>query len=386
MSKKLTILFDANPLVIGLKSGVGYYTQGLVQALADNYPDVKFVGHYFSFLGRKDRVVLPTAPNIAYVRSRLIPGKVLSVTRILGFQLPLELFFKRRGDVALFPSFVSLPSLTNIPKIVVVHDVCYLEHPEYVPTKNRLFLKRFVPRSVRQAALVIAVSNATKAAVKAHYKTPESKLFVTPVPPAQKGNDQGFKLATLGVKDKFILFVGTLEPRKNILSLVKAYEQLPEEVRQEYQLVLAGGFGWYMEDTFAYIKQLQQKGFGIVTPGYVNDEARAALYKKTSLVVLPSFYEGFGMPILEAMNYGVATAVSDIPVFHEVAGNASAYFDHHNPTDIARVIGNLLAKPDRRKDLVAFGNERLKLYSWPKVATSLYEQIEAILSPKSPGQ
>lgn len=379
MSKRITVLFDANPLVNGNKSGVGYYTQGLIKALADTYPeDIQLIGHYFSFLGRKDNLPLPTAANIKYVRSRLIPGKILSITRVLGFQPPLELFFKRSGDVALFASFVSLPSLIKIPKLVVIHDLCFLEKPEYVPVKNRLFLQRFVPRSVRSAAAVITVSDATKQAVQKHYKTAQDKLIVTPIPPSAKDKSDGFNLSDIGIKDKFILFVGTLEPRKNVINLVKAYEQLPDNIRQKYQLVLAGGVGWYIQETRAYIARLQEQGIGIVTPGYVSQECRAALYEHASLFVLPSHYEGFGMPILEAMNYGVPTAVSNLPVFHEVAGDASAYFDKDDPADIAKILSSLLSDQQRSKDLAAKGEAQLKAYSWPAVAKSVYEKIREI--------
>lgn len=376
-NKPIKILFDANPLVNGKKSGVGYYTQGIIQALADNYPDdVRLVGHYFSFLGRKDTVDLPTAPNIRYVRSKLLPGKILSVTRKLGFQLPLELFFKQRGDVALFTNFVSLPSITGIPTLVAVHDLCFKDVPQFVAEKNRIFLHRFVPRSIKSARLVITISEETKLAIKHHYQTDDSKFIITPIPPAPKTQTERANVLDLGVTKDYLLFISTLEPRKNIINLVKAYEQLPEHIREKYQLVLAGGPGWYMEETILYIKNLQSKGYGIILPGYVSDAERAALYSNAKLFVFPSHYEGFGMPILEAMNYGVPTAVSDIPVFHEVAGDASMYFDKDDAVDIAKVITKILETPEIQAQLVNAGNVRLRNYSWKTVAQGLLKSIK----------
>ncbi len=380
MNKKpLTILFDANPMVNGNKSGVGYYTHSLIQALADNYPDhIKLVGHYFSFLGKKDHLALPRAKNIQYVRSRLIPGKVLSITRRLGFQPPLEIFFKRTGDTAIFTNYFSLPSIFKIPRMVVLHDLCYIEAPQFVSKKNREFIKRFVPHAVKTASRIITISDATKRAIKKYYSVPDDKFVITPIPPIVKHPDRGYDLAGIGVKGTYILFVGTLEPRKNILGLVQAYEQLLPALRDEYQLVLAGGVGWYMEETQEYIAGLKKQGLQIITPGYISDDAKAALYEHANLFVLPSHYEGFGMPILEAMDYGIPTAVSDIEVFHEVAGSASLYFDKDSPASIAKAMAKVLGSPDLQKELVAKGHERLKSYNWQDIAQSVYENIKQI--------
>ncbi|MBA3758279.1 glycosyltransferase family 4 protein [Candidatus Saccharibacteria bacterium] len=378
-NKPLKILFDANPLVNGNKSGVGYYTQGLVQALADNYPtEIELVGHYFSFLGRKDKIALPTAQNIRYVRSKLVPGKILSITRKLGFQLPLELFFKQRGDVALFTNFVSLPSITNIPIIVAVHDLCFEDVPQYVAEKNRSFLRRFVPRSISTAKLVITISETTKLAIKHRYQTDDNKFVITPIPPSSPVHTKQTSTSSFGIKKDYVLFVSTLEPRKNVINLVKAYEQLSENIRDTHQLVLAGGQGWYMEETLTYIKNLQGNGYGIILAGYVSDVQRAELYTNTKLFVVPSHYEGFGMPILEAMSYGVPTAVSDIPVFHEVAENASLYFDKDNPGAIAEAITTMLDSIEVREKYIKLGNERLKNYDWQVVAEKLLSSIKQL--------
>lgn len=375
--KKIRILIDVNPVVQSNRSGVGYYTLGLVQAIADLYPDdVELIGHYFSFLGKKDRMNLPSAANIKYKRSRIIPEKILSITRRFGFQLPIELLFKGRGDYALFTNFVSLPSLTNIPTIVAVHDLCFEEIPDYVAEKNRNFLKCFVPKSIEKSWRVITISDSTKQAIQKHYAIDNKKIIVTPIPPPvdlPKGNKALLK--ELGVEKDYLLFVSTLEPRKNVIQLVEAYVQLPPSIRDTHQLVLAGAPGWYMEDTMSRIKELQDQGLGIILAGYVSDETRAALYAHTKLFVFPSHYEGFGMPILEAMSYKVPTAISDIPVFHEVAGNASIYFDKDSPDSIAQAITKVLSDQQLAKRLVANGQRNLQRYSWEDVAKIVYDSL-----------
>lgn len=381
MSKKLTVLFDANPLVNGNKSGVGYYSFYLISALAKNYPnDVQLIGHYFSFLGRKDKAALPQADNITYKKSRLIPGKIISVCRALGFQPPLELFFRRRGDAALFTNFVCLPSIFKTPRLTAVHDLCYIDLPDYVSEKNRNFLIKFVPKALKMSSKIITISKFTKKMVQKNYGTPESKFLLTPIPPAEKLPSNGFDLSSIGVDGKFMLLISTLEPRKNVINLAKAYEKLSQQQRDEYSLVLAGGMGWYMEETMSYIQALQKRGYKIITPGYISDDCRAALYENASLFVMPSHYEGFGMPILEAMSYGVPTAVSDISVFHEVAKDASVYFDKDDVGSMARVIGNVLDDKDLQKELISKGRQHLKSYDWEIVATDLYNSIVDVTS------
>ncbi len=375
-TKTPTILFDANPLVNGNKSGVGYYGYRLLDALATNYPDeIQIKAHYFNFLGRKQNLDLPTHPNIVYVQSRIVPGKVLNLVRKFGFQLPLELFFKSKGDVAIFTNFVSLPSILKIPSLVAVHDLCYEDVPNYVSKKNRLFLQQFVPKSVARAKKVITISESTKRAIIKHYKVPAKDIIITPIPPANDDATKPRKPARVGNK-KFILFVSTIEPRKNVLQLVKAYVELPPKLKNTYSLVLAGGIGWDVEGTMSTIKQLQTDGEDIVVTNYVSDEEIKWLYQNADLFVMPSHYEGFGMPILEAMAHDTPTVVSDIPVFHEVSETASLYFNKDDPASIRDAIVRVLEDKKLQNSLVSKGREQVSKYSWQDVATTIYQSIQ----------
>lgn len=380
MPRPIKILFDANPLISGSKSGVGYYTYNLIEALAQNYPnELVLVGHYFNFLGQKKKLDLPKAKNIHYKQSVIIPGKALNLARKLNFQLPLELFFKQRGDVALFTNFVSLPSIFKTPTFVAIHDLCFFDVPQYVSKPNRVFLQKFVPRSVDSASKIITISNATKQAIQNKFNLDDERFVITPIPPAARHDGDASLLPQLGVKGKYILFVSTLEPRKNVINLVKAYEQLPKAIKDDFGLVLAGGEGWDMDETLKYIEGLKLAGNNIVTTGYISDAQKAALYTSATLFVMPSHYEGFGMPILEAMSYAVPTAISNIPVFHEVAGKASMFFDKDNPVAIASAIEKVLVSTNLQKELVAAGNELLDTYSWAEVSATLYEAVRSVV-------
>lgn len=366
-NKPLKILFDANPLV-NQKSGIGYYTYQLVESLAKFYPEeIQLVGHYFNFLGRKSPK-LPNYPNIRYKSSKILPGKILSILRRIGLQLPFETLIKERGDIALFTNFVSLPTIFKIKKVVAIHDLCFEEHPEYLQPANLNFLKKFVPQSAEKADLIITISESTKLAIKKHYKVDEDKIIITPIPPAQPITKKVPKPKDLDIPSSYILVVSTLEPRKNYLNLIRAYSMLPDNILDKFGLVLAGGIGWDNDECLSEIDKQKKEGKKIVLTGYIDEDTRTYLYQNASMFVMPSHYEGFGMPILEAMSYGVPVAASDILVFHEVAGDAALYFDKDDPADIASNLLKILTDNSLRNQLIKKSAIQLKKYYWEKSA------------------
>lgn len=367
---KIKIIFDANSLVLP-KSGVGYFTHGFVQALADAYPDeVELTGHYFNFLGKKQPTGLPREANITYRSTRFFPTKILNLMRRAGLQLPLEAFIHQKSDVVLFPNFVSLPTLRHPCKIVAVHDLSFIDSPEYVSDRNGSFLKKWVPYSVQHADMVITISDFTRSRLMEEYKVPEEKIHVVAIPPVAPAEivDDAI-LARHGIDGGYLLFVGNIEPRKNILGLLKAYEKLDPKLSRQYSLVLVGGKGWNDDETLQYLGALVAKGLRIIQTGYVTDAERAALYKKATICIQPSHYEGFGMPILEAMSYGKPVICSNLAVFHEVAGNAALFFDKDSTDEFAASITTVLKDPAKRKAMSSASMQRIASYkTWRMVA------------------
>ncbi len=383
-NRPITILFDANPMAIAGKSGVGYFTTRLVAALAAEYPDdLRLIGHYYDFLGRKKNVDLVQAPNISYRRTVLLPGKIFNgLRRYMGIQVPLELLGRTRADVLLFPNFAISPSLFRARRAVVIHDLYFTKQPEHINANNLDFLQKFVPPSVQKSDLVITISAFTKEAIVSTYHIPADKILTIsiPAPAAVPVSDTQLKaiLGGLKITKNYILFVGNIEPRKNLVALVTAYMQLPERLRKQYSLVLAGGKGWNDAEIVRAIKTAQDQGHDILTTGYVTDEQKAALYQNAAMLVLPSHYEGFGMQILEAMNYGVPAAVSNIPVFHEVAGDAALYFDQNNPKAIAETIEVVLTDTKLRDELKKKAAKNLQHYNWNTVAQNVFAKLKEI--------
>lgn len=349
------------------KTGVGYYTHQLIASLAAQ-PDspLEMTGYYYDFLSHNHKVP-PPLPNVQYKQIRLIPGKLLSVCRRLQFQPPLEAFVRHKADVTLFTNYVSLPSFTRNKSALVIYDLSFLDHPEYLQEVNLRYLQHFCPPSIRAADVIITISEFTRQRILHHFPDIKADIVITPIPPDMPPSPGplGSRLTQLGIRPGgYILYLGTIEPRKNIQNLVKAYAALPASVRDAYSLVIAGGRGWKDEAILAEIKRQQERGLSVVMPGYITEEEKNALYANSSCFVLPSHYEGFGMPILEAMQYDIPVLVSDIPVFHEVAQDAAVYFNKDSPEDIASKITALLTGLPLRDRLVHRARRQLGTFSW----------------------
>lgn len=384
--KPLTVLFDATPLVGAHRTGVGYYTQGLIEALARKYPEnIRLTGYYFNFMGRKNIDITLQAPNVTLKAIRYFPGIIISpLSRVLGLQLPIEFFVFRKFDLQLFTNYVSFPTIRRTPQLITIHDLGYLDHPEYVQVKNLRYMRRLVSICAHRASRILVVSYFTKARVEALLK-PAAPVVVTPIPyipAAQKSNTLSQKLLALGIRPgKYLLTLGTVEPRKNITGLIAAYEQLPASIQAAYPLVIAGGKGWLDEPILAAINSAKNRGVNLVQTGYVSDGDREALYKNARAFTLASHYEGFGMPVLEAMYHGIPTAVSDLAIFREVGDGAVLFFDAANTTAMTRRLLTILTQTDKRTELAKLSRARAQTFSWDSVAAITYNTIrEAVQS------
>lgn len=379
---QIRIMFDAHPL-IGKKSGVGYYTAQLVTHMAAAYPDIEFVGYYHNFLLRKPSVRQPAAANIRYIPIAWFPGQIVNLLRRWHIAVPLELMTFCRADFIIYPNYLGPPSMFRTPSAPVIHDLTFVDHPETMSDKNRSDLSRFVPGMISRSSFVITVSEFCKSRMVEHFDLPADRIHVThcPPPPATPMTqaDADTVLREQGITGPFILFVGTVEPRKNLDRLLDAYAAMPAKARRGHSLIIAGKIDWKFAETKKKIADMQAAGHNIKYLGYVDDSTRTALYSRARLFVFPPFYEGFGMPILEAMSYDIPCAISDIPVFHEVAGQAAVYFDPQDTESMAQVIERELSDSQitaeqRQRQLAAF--------SWDKLCTDLHRRIMAAVKKR----
>lgn len=369
--KHARILVECQSVVDAKPTGIGNYAQGLVSSLAGHE---SIDGYFFDFLGRNN--YRAQASNFQPIAIRHIPGRMLSlVARLTGLQLPIEAIVMRRYDWIIYPNYVSQPSLTGSHNLIVVYDLAFMDMPETLDEKNLAYLRSALPKSIKRATKILCISNFTRDRLLHHFPEVDPENVIScgiplTVTPSQ---DQALseRLAGLGVSSKkYMLFLGTLEPRKNLLKLVEAYVRLPADIRDEYALVLAGGLGWKSDGLLDEIKRYKLSGYNIILTGYVSNDERVALYANTSLYVMPSHYEGFGMPILEAMSFDLPCVASDIPVFREVAGDSIDYFDKDSATSIAKCISRRL----RSQRSQSYTHVMAK-YSWDEVGKVVYSAL-----------
>lgn len=381
-NNKINLLIEAGPAVDTKKSGVGNYVSDFLDSLSKyNNNQFNLFAYFFDFLGRNKKHI--NSNNIINKPIKYTPGKLISVFKLIGKRPYLELLLRNRFEFIIYTNYVSLPTSNNTPSALVVYDLGFIDCPEYVQDNNLKYLQKFCTKSIVESDLIITISEFTKERIEKEFPSTKNKIVITHIPPRKINvinTNLNKRLTGLGVlNNKYILYLGTLEPRKNLVNLIKAYHALPQSVKDEYGLVLAGGSGWKDAEIVNTIQKAKDDKLNIITPGYISEDEKQALYSNASLFVLPSHYEGFGMPILEAMQYNIPLAISDIPVFHEVAGNTAVYFNKDDPTDISNKLNKLISDKSLQKKLKSAYHEQLAKFSWNKNAKLVLGAIEQIL-------
>jgi glycosyltransferase involved in cell wall biosynthesis len=337
-NNKIKILFDANPIATNQKTGIGIYSENLLKSISEaGGENIQIIAFYYNFLNRKKGIEMPKANNVKYRKVILYPGALINLLRRLGINMPVEFMSKTKCDVGIYPNYLSYNSLFEMKRVTIVHDLTHELFPQFMSEKNLNDLRKFLPAMIKKSDLLVTISNSTKKDIIEKYKY-KKEILVTPIPLSLNDISTTDIISVrkkYSINKKFILFVGTLEPRKNLINLMDAFE-INEELKKNYSLVICGKLDWKYEDTINKYNELKNKGISIVVTGYVDDKTKNTLYKNCATFVLPSYYEGFGMPLVEANYFNAKLAVSDIPVFHEVAGNNAAYFNPNDPLDISK--------------------------------------------------
>ncbi len=376
----MKIGIDAQPMM-GNRSGVGQYTQRLVDALqdVDNKNEYQLV--LFKFFTNPFMPPLKLRQeNFTYGLIKIIPGRVFGGLLRRNLLPPLDLFLGKK-DLYLFPNFTSWPLLFS-RSAVVIYDMSVQYHPQFVPEDRRRFLGKFTPKSIKRASLIITISDNSKKEIAEYYGLNPGVIVV--VPPAlntkvfyPRGKSEVLRVKKkYQIKREYILFTSTIEPRKNIVGLLDAYNALPENLRDKYDLVLAGGDGWKMEGIERRLKEL--KNLRIHRLGYVSDDDLPALTTGASLMVYPSFYEGFGMPPLEAMGCGTPVITSNNSSLPQAVGDAGILLDAEDAGAFADAITRVLTDPKLSAKLVERGYEQIKKFTWQDSAAKLLAAIESL--------
>jgi glycosyltransferase involved in cell wall biosynthesis len=362
VSAPLTIALDAR-VAAEVPAGRGRYVRELIRGL------VPLLGEHRLDLYARAR--WEQAPDSAQVRWRTLAGGDLGWAWAAGRAM------RGNCDVALATSSYLLCAAAQAPVHSMVWDLAPF-HRELHSPRGSLFERVTLPLAVRRCASLVAISAATRDELVARYPSAAARTAVahpaagprfTATPSA--ADEQA--LARQGVRRPYVLATGTLEPRKNLPRLIEAFVSLPEHVRATRQLVLAGAPGWETAQTFAHVA----RHAGMVKAlGYVPDEDLPALYRGADAFCYPSLYEGFGIPVLEAMSCGTAVLTSGRSSMPEVAGDAARYVDPYDSGDIARGLHELLSDSVLRETLAARGLSRARQFTWEGAARIVLAVLE----------
>ena len=255
--------------------------------------------------------------------------------------------------------------------VVTVHDLAFHRFPDRFPRSWRVLYRAGVRAAARRADAIVVPSHATADDLRSFTKVEPAKVHVTPLAAslAASSPDVDAALQRLGIPRPYVLFVGTLEPRKNVVPLIRAYRQVAPEV--PHALVLAGPDGWSVEETD---REVVRPGPGtVVRTGRVEAADLDALYRGADAFAYPSAYEGFGLPVLEALARGVPTVTSDVPALRELAGDAAVLVEPGDVAELAEALARLLGDGELASDLRRRGPERAAGYTWGATARATLE-------------
>jgi glycosyltransferase involved in cell wall biosynthesis len=284
------------------------------------------------------------------------------------------------------------PIFNHAPVVVTVHDVSYIENPEYFPALRRIQLRMSVARTVKLAARIITVSEFSRDAILRAYPVSPDKVRVIPNAVSRefrvvaRGGAKKYIHDNFGIEAPFVFTVGDLQPRKNHIGLITAFSRMiAAHPKLPHHLVLAGQNTWFTSRVRA-AAQASGLASRIHFTGFVSDSDLVQFYNACDCFVFPSFYEGFGLPILEAMACGRAVACSNTSAMPEVAEGAGLLFDPRNPTSISRAMTDILLDTELRERLEVRGAQRATQFNWRKSALAtldVYREVVAELSGTS---
>lgn len=347
-------------------TGVARYAENMIRALLSlesRHSFVLFGGA--SFAGPGIRVV-PTSSTID-----------TSARRILWEQLVLPGKARAEGvDLLYYPDHTGPLLVKHCQIVITIHDLAFLSMPETHQPARRMYKSMTFHRSVVQSDKIVADSDSTQRECVNQAGIPKEKIVVVHGgvdPSMHRENDaeilSGVK-TKYGLKDRFILYVGTLERRKNLVRLVHSFAKLKKNGSMRHQLVLAGGRGYGYEEI---LEAARTDGVteDISFPGFVEEEDMSPLYSLADLLVYPSLYEGFGFPPLEAMACGCPVIASNVTSLPEVVGDAGLLIDPSDTTALSEAILHVVSDREVHKSMVAKGYERVKKFSWQNSAQKL---------------
>ena len=363
------------------KAGIGRYAGSLARALLDQEPE-----RFALFYNRRKGSQLPLELAQAPARSVRAGYKPWRMAVWLG-QLASIGFDRLVPDADLFHATEHLlPPLAGIPTVLTVHDMIFKLFPEHQKRLNYWYLNATMPLYCRRSGAIITVSESSKRDIVKHYGIDPARIVViyeAASPEFMPGPAAAIDQVRLryGLPDQFLIHVGTIEPRKNLTRLIEALQHLRSE-GLTVPLLVVGGKGWLYEGFYRQIDVLEMRD-SVHFSGYVPSGDLPLLYSAARAAVLPSVYEGFGLPVLEAMACGTPVVSSNLSSLPELGGEAARYFDPYNVEEMAEVMAAVWTNPEMREEMRKKGLAQAAKFSWTRAAQETQKVYETVLDDRA---
>ncbi len=378
----MNIGVDIRVLIDKEYSGVSWYTLDLLTAILTADRENQYFLYYNSFKDLSERLPKFSQPKIK-IFSTKFPNKIFNyfLQKIFSWPKLDKIFpswegfgegFANKIDVFWSPHINFSSFSKDCKKILTVHDISFLLYPEFFSWRKNLWHRLIgLEKMMENSDIIIAISKNTKSdIIKKFNISPEKIKVVYPGVGAQfkkiLPNDLQKMREKYDLPEKFIFNIGSFEPRKNIAGLIRAFDAAAKEIK-DYYLVLAGGKGWKNKEIFSAVEKARNKN-RIRILGYIDNADKSALYNLATIFAYPSFYEGFGLPILEAMACGCPVITGDSSSLPEAAGSAAVLVDVNNERAMEKAIIVLANDEKIRQELSRQGLEQAKKFSWEKSA------------------
>lgn len=372
----MKIAINARFLQAEKLEGIGWYTFELCKRWVESHPQDQFVLLY----DRPQDTWLIKGGNVESVVIGPKARHFFSFWYWFDVQVP-KILKKKQVDVFFSPdNFLSLT--TSVPIVLTTHDIAHYHYPAQVALIHRPYYRWFIPAFLRKADKIVAVAEYGKQDLIDHYQVSADKIMVVP-----NGTREVFQpiSSTVQVQIKqrysqgqeYFFFLGAIHPRKNLIGLIRGYERFRTNTQAPVKLLIAGKLAWQVEE----IMQIHaQSPFAqdIIFLGYLPEETAAQLMATALALTYLSFFEGFGLPVLEALCTDTPVITSNTSSLPEVAGEAALLVDPHNINEIAAAMQRIWNEPELRADLVQKGRQQRQLFSWDKAAEKIYSLLESV--------
>jgi len=381
----MNINFDAVPICSDKITGIGWCEVGQTQTLAKLHPEHEYEYSFFTS-GDKERVkrVKKFAGKSIKLNTSDFSGYLYRAASTF-LPIPYSFFFGRKNDITHFFNYI-VPPFVHGKKVVTVHDMVYKAFPETVRGRTRFMLETGLKRSMKRADIIVTDSEFSKSEILKYFPQHEHKIRVVPCGvdlerfhPCDEPERIPEVKRSLEINGDYFLYLGTIEPRKNLERLISAYAAFAKKIGENApKLVLAGGKGWLNNGIYSRVEKLGMTK-NIIFTKYVPSEDMNPLMCGALAFVFPSIYEGFGMPPLEAMACGVPVLTSGEASLPEVTGDCAVICDAYSVKSIAQGLYRLYSDEKLRAELSRKGLERAKGFTWERSAEMLlnvYRELE----------